>query len=74
MPALIAAATPSPSPSIGVDPNSVTPGIAGFVSILLLTAAVVLLILDMVRRIRRIRYRGELAERRAAAEEESRDR
>lgn len=42
-----------------IDPNGVTPGVVGF----LITAAVaiisLLLILDMVRRMRRLRYREE---------------
>ena len=42
-----------------IDPNGVTPGVVGFV----ITAAVailsLLLILDMVRRMRRVRYREE---------------
>lgn len=42
-----------------IDPNGVTPGVVGFV----ITAAVailsLLLILDMVRRVRRLRYREE---------------
>ncbi len=42
-----------------IDPNGVTPGVVGFV----ITAAVailsLLLILDMVRRMRRLRYREE---------------
>ena len=65
--------TPSPSPTLNVDPDAVTPGVVGFITILLLTVAVVLLILDMTRRIRRVRYRGEFAERRAAAEREQQD-
>lgn len=60
--------TPSPTPSLSVAEASVTPGIVGFATMALITAAVVLLIVDMTRRIRRVRYRGELAERRAAAE------
>lgn len=58
------AVTPSPSPSIAVDQNAVTPGVVGFLAILFVTLVTVLLIVDMVRRIRRVRYRNELAERR----------
>jgi hypothetical protein len=50
-------------PPIEVDPNLVTPGIAGFVAIALVTVAAILLIIDMSRRVRRVRYRGELRER-----------
>ena len=65
MRALLAAVpTPSPTPSLNVDPDAVTPGIVGFAAMFFITAVVVLLIVDMTRRIRRVRYRGELAERR----------
>ncbi len=62
---LVASVAPSPSPSLKVDPGSVTPGIVGFLAILLVAAGAVALAVDMVRRVRRVRYRGELAERRA---------
>lgn len=65
---VLLAVTPSPSPSLSVAEDSVTPGVVGFVTMALLTVAVVLLILDMTRRIRRVRYRGEIADRRASAE------
>lgn len=45
------------------DPNTVTPGVAGFVAIALVAIAVIFLLLDMTRRIRRVRYRGEIRER-----------
>ncbi len=54
--------TPMPTPSMTVDPNSVTPGFPGFAMIVLIVAAVVLLIWDMNRRIRRVRYREEVRE------------
>lgn len=62
---LLHAVTPSPSPSLNVDQNAVTPGVVGFLAILFVTLVTVLLIVDMIRRIRRVRYRGELADRRA---------
>lgn len=52
----------------GLDPSQVTPGMAGFLMSLLLAVAVILLILDFNRRNRRLRYRAEYAERRAAEE------
>ncbi|NEN07227.1 hypothetical protein G3T36_15300 [Diaminobutyricibacter tongyongensis] len=57
-----AAATPTPSPSPAPDfnPDTVTPGLVGFAITFLIAVAVVLLILDMVRRIRRVRYRDEI--------------
>lgn len=57
------AATPSPSPTGGPREDQVTPGIVGFVVTFLLAVAVVLLALDLVRRIRRVRYRAEIAEK-----------
>lgn len=66
-PSVLLATTPTPSPSPSFDPNVVTPGPIGFLTIFLLTAVVVLLILDMVRRIRRVRYRGEARERQEQA-------
>lgn len=54
------------------DPNTVTPGVAGFFAIFLVALASIAIIVDMSRRIRRVRYRGEVRERleaeRAAAE------
>ena len=44
------------------DPNSVTPGVWGFVLTFLIKVVVVLLVLDMVRRIRRVNYRAEVRE------------
>ncbi len=52
--------TPIPTPSMTVDPNSVTPGPLGFAVIVIVVIAVVLLIWDMNRRIRRVRYREEV--------------
>ena len=50
-------------PAIEVDPNSVTPGVIGFVVAFAVMIAVVLWVLDMVRRVRRVRYRSEIAEK-----------
>jgi hypothetical protein len=55
------AATPSPSPTSGPSEDQVTPGVVGFTVTFLIAVAAVLLILDMVRRIRRVRYRAEIA-------------
>jgi hypothetical protein len=49
-------------PAAKFDEESVTPGWVGFVITFLIAAAVVLLCLDMVRRVRRVRYRGEIRE------------
>ncbi len=47
----------------GFDPDTVTPGVAGFVAIALVAIAAIFLMVDMSRRIRRVRYRGEIRER-----------
>ncbi len=69
----IAAATaPADEPGLrpGLDPSSVTPGTLGFVFTALIVVAVIFLIRDMTKRIRRVRYRAEAealeAERRDA--------
>jgi len=54
--------TPMPTPSMTVDPDSVTPGFVGFAIIAVIVLAVALLIWDMNRRIRRVRYRAEVRE------------
>lgn len=54
--------TPIPTPAITVEPDSVTPGAAGFIVTVVVVIAVVLLIWDMNRRIRRVRYREEVRE------------
>jgi hypothetical protein len=50
--------TPSPSPSLP-DASTVTPGLIGFLATFALAVATVLLVLDMVRRVRRLRYREQ---------------
>jgi hypothetical protein len=55
----------APTPSPTFNPDVVTPGVVGFITIFLIAAVTVLLIVDMTRRIRRTRYRGELLERRS---------
>jgi hypothetical protein len=64
------AATPVPDPNFNND--TVTPTWVGFLVTFLVAVATVLLIMDMVRRIRRVRYREEIrekleAERKAAS-------
>ena len=55
-------ATPSPSPSI--PPADVTtPGPWGFTAIFGVGIVVALLLVDMTRRIRRVRYRAEVNEK-----------
>jgi len=77
---LIALATtpaPSPTPSLrpGLSEDQVTPGMWGFIMTAFFVLATTLLIVDMVRRIRRVRYRAQVEEERLAtlqAEEQAR--
>jgi hypothetical protein len=57
------------------DPDTVTPGVWGFLAILFVAVATILLVLDMLRRVRRTRYRGEVREQleRERAEAEAAD-
>lgn len=68
----LTAATPAPSPENtlrpGLDPSQVSPGLIGFLMTFVLTAAVVLLVIDFNRRNRRLRYRAQYAEQRVAQE------
>ena len=57
------ARTPSPIPEFTGDPNSVTPGAVGFAITFAVAIATVLLVIDMTRRVRRVRYRAEIAEK-----------
>ncbi|MFV0374777.1 hypothetical protein [Microbacterium sp.] len=59
-PLIWSAVTPTPTPTI--DPEQVTPGFVGFAAIAILAVAVVFLLIDMLRRVRRGRYRLEIAE------------
>ncbi|HEV7742859.1 MAG TPA: hypothetical protein VGO65_10600 [Pseudolysinimonas sp.] len=56
-------ASPAPTTPPGFDEDLVTPGIWGFVLTIGVIIAVILLILDMVRRIRRVNYRAQVRER-----------
>ena len=64
---LLAAATPTPAP---LDEDTVTPGWVGFIFIFGLALITVFLIIDMTRRVRRVRYREEIREKIAAEEAE----
>ncbi len=68
---LIALATtpsPTPTPSLrpGLSEDQVTPGMWGFIMTAFFVLATTLLIVDMVRRIRRVRYRAQVEEERLA--------
>jgi Ni/Fe-hydrogenase subunit HybB-like protein len=58
---LFAAATPTPQPNF--DENSVTPTWVGFAATFGVAAVIIVLCIDLVRRVRRVRYRGEIRER-----------
>jgi hypothetical protein len=66
------AATPVPDPDF--DTTTVTPQWIGFLVTFLVAVATVLLIMDMVRRIRRVRYREEIREKLEAEREGAADR
>ncbi|MFH5880377.1 hypothetical protein [Arthrobacter sp. NA-172] len=64
---LIALATtpsPTPTPSLrpGLSEDQVTPGAWGFVLTAFIVVLTTFLIVDMVRRIRRVRYRAQVEE------------
>ena len=50
------------------DPNKVyySPGVIGFLAVFLMMVAVTFLVIDMVRRVRRVRYRSEIQEKLAS--------
>jgi hypothetical protein len=75
---LLVAAVPVPSPTTDeLDPLTVSPGLVGFLATFAVAVATVLLILDMVRRLRRMRFREDQERRReeeaARAQEAARD-
>jgi len=67
----IADPTPSPVPAFTGDEDTITPGVLGFVAIFVVALATVFLLLDMTRRVRRVRYRAEVQEQLAAEASES---
>lgn len=54
--------TPAPS-EIVIDDTWYSPGVVGFVATFGMAAAAVFIIFDLVRRVRRVRYRAEIAEK-----------
>ncbi|MEY4398473.1 MAG: hypothetical protein RLZ53_1049 [Actinomycetota bacterium] len=50
------------------DPNKLyySPGVIGFLAVFVMMVAATFLILDMVRRVRRVRYRQEIQEKLAS--------
>jgi hypothetical protein len=70
---LLVTTTPTPGPAEDFDPNLVTPGVWGFVITFAIVVAVVLLVVDMVRRTRRVTYRAAVNEQLDAEEAAARD-
>ena len=60
-----------PTPVSTVDPELVTPGPWGFAAIAFVALAVILLMWDMLRRVRRGRYRLEIREELDAEQQRS---
>ncbi|CAN5313935.1 hypothetical protein BH11ACT2_BH11ACT2_20890 [soil metagenome] len=75
--ALLAAVGPTPTPTSTLSSDDlVTPTWVGFTAIFLVGVVVIFLVIDMVRRLRRLNYRAEIRERlenEAAAEEQARN-
>lgn len=64
--------TPDPTlPPSTIPDDAVTPGVWGFVAIAFVAIATVLIVVDMSRRVRRTRYRGEVRERIRAERDEA---
>jgi hypothetical protein len=62
---LLVGAVPVPSPTTEeLDPLSVSPGLVGFLATFAVAVATVLLVLDLVRRLRRMRFREDQERRR----------
>jgi hypothetical protein len=68
-----AAVTPTPTPAPQVDPDLVTPGPVGFLAIAFIALVVMLLVWDMMRRIRRGRVRADINEQLDAEEQARRE-
>lgn len=58
--------TPDPVDGYTGDPNLISPGVLGFIMTFIVALATVFLIIDMTRRMRRVRYRAEVREKLAA--------
>jgi hypothetical protein len=67
--ALTTTPSPLPTPGLreGISEDQITPGLWGFIMTAFFVLATTLLIVDMVRRIRRVRYRAQVEEERQAA-------
>lgn len=57
------AASPSPSPTTDPANTFYSPGTVGFIATFGMAIGATLLIFDLVRRVRRVRYRAEIQEK-----------
>ncbi len=57
------AASPSPTPSVDPANTFYSPGTIGFIATFGMALGATLLIFDLVRRVRRVRYRAEIQEK-----------
>jgi hypothetical protein len=55
--------TPSPAPAYTGNEDLITPGVIGFGVTFLIAVVTVLLLVDMTRRMRRLRYRSEIRQK-----------
>ena len=71
--ALATTPAPTPTPSLrpGLSEDQVTPGLLGFLLTAFIVVLTALLIVDMVRRIRRVRYRAQVEAERGPADSRS---
>lgn len=62
----------NPDPSASADPANTfySPGIVGFLGTFFVVVGAILIILDLVRRVRRVNYRAQIQERLAAEQAE----
>jgi len=56
----------TPTPTADPATTFYSPGTVGFLAVAFITLAAVLIVVDMVRRVRRVRYRAEIQEKLAA--------
>ncbi|MEO0060840.1 MAG: hypothetical protein RL343_458 [Actinomycetota bacterium] len=59
----ILAASPSPTPSTDPANTFYSPGTIGFIATFGMALGATLLVFDLVRRVRRVRYRAEIQEK-----------
>jgi hypothetical protein len=64
---LLGAASPSPSPAPAVDPDRVTPGYLGFLAVVFMAVAVVLLVRSMNKQMKRVDFDEAATDRKKPA-------